>query len=64
VDVEREHILRNEEIVSRAGWTPFDGCRVQGRPVMTFLRGDLIAKQGEVVVDPGVGRFAARSQAL
>jgi hypothetical protein len=31
---------------------------------MTFLRGNLIAKQGEVVVDPGVGRFAARSQAL
>jgi hypothetical protein len=31
--------------------------------VMTFLRGALIAKHGEVVVDPGVGRFAGRSQA-
>jgi hypothetical protein len=41
----------------------FDGLRVQGRPVMTFLHGTLIAKYGEVVVDPGVGRFAGRSQA-
>jgi dihydroorotase-like cyclic amidohydrolase len=63
IDVEQEHTLRNEDIVSKAGWTPFDGLRVQGRPVMTFLRGTLIAKQGEVVVDPGVGHFAGRSQA-
>jgi dihydroorotase-like cyclic amidohydrolase len=63
VDVEQEHTLRDEDIVSKAGWTPFDGLRVQGRPVMTFLRGTLIAKQGEVVVDPGVGHFAGRSQA-
>jgi dihydroorotase len=62
VDAEQEHTLRDEDILSKAGWTPFDGRRVQGRPVMTFLRGNLIAKQGEVVVDPGVGRFAARSQ--
>jgi dihydroorotase (multifunctional complex type) len=63
VDLEQEHTLRNEDIVSKAGWTPFDGRRVQGRPVMTFLRGTLIAKHGEVVVDPGMGRFAGRSRA-
>jgi dihydroorotase (multifunctional complex type) len=63
VDLEQEHTLRNEDIVSKAGWTPFDGRRVQGRPVMTFLRGNLIAKHGEVVVDPGMGRFAGRSRA-
>jgi allantoinase len=62
VDVEQEHTLRNEDIVSKAGWTPFDGRRVQGRPVMTILRGNLIAKHGEVVVDPGVGRFAGQSR--
>jgi dihydroorotase (multifunctional complex type) len=63
VDLEQEHTLRNEDILSKAGWTPFDGRRVQGRPVMTFLRGTLIAKHREVVVDPGMGHFAGRSRA-
>jgi allantoinase len=60
VDPEEEHVLKNENIVSKAGWTPFDGRRVKGRPVMTFLRGDLVAERGEVVADPGVGSFVAR----
>ncbi|MGB3683893.1 MAG: dihydroorotase family protein [Rubrobacteraceae bacterium] len=60
VDPEEEHILKNEDIVSKAGWTPFDGCRVKGRPVMTFLRGDLVAAYGEIVVDPGIGHYVTR----
>ena len=60
VDPEEDHVLKNENIVSMAGWTPFDGRRVKGRPVMTFLRGALIAERGGVVADPGVGRFVAR----
>ena len=39
VDTEQEHILSNDTIVSKAGWTPFDGRRVKGRAVMTMLRG-------------------------
>ena len=62
VDMDDQYVLRNDNIISKAGWTPFDGCRVQGRPVMTFLRGELIAKHGEVVVDPGMGRFTGRSR--
>lgn len=60
VDPEEEHILKDEDIVSKAGWTPFDGCRVKGRPVMTFLRGDLVAAYGETVVDPGIGHYVTR----
>lgn len=60
VDLEEEHILKNEDIVSKAGWTPFEGRRVKGRPVMTFLRGNLIAETGDVVAYPGMGNFTAR----
>lgn len=60
VDPEEEHTLKNEDIVSKAGWTPFEGRRVKGRPVMTFLRGDLVAERGQVVADPGMGSFVAR----
>jgi len=60
VDTEQEHVLSNENIVSKAGWTPFDGRRVKGRPVMTMLRGQVVAENGKVTVEPGIGRFTAR----
>ena len=60
VDPEEDHVLKNEDIVSRAGWTPFDGRRVKGRPVMTLLRGHLVAERGHVVAAPGLGDFVTR----
>jgi len=60
VDVDEEHTLRNEEIISKAGWTPFDGRRVKGRPVLTMLRGEVVAKDGKVVAEPGTGTFTTR----
>lgn len=60
VDPDEEHVLRDENIVSKAGWTPFDGLGVKGRPVITFLRGALVAERGDIVADPGTGRFVAR----
>jgi dihydroorotase (multifunctional complex type) len=60
VDTEQEHVLKNENIVSKAGWTPYDGRRVKGQPVMTFLRGTTVAEKGEVVAEAGGGRFVAQ----
>jgi len=60
VDTEQEHILSNDNIVSKAGWTPFDGRRVKGRPVMTMLRGRVVAENGKVTSEPGGGCFTTR----
>jgi dihydroorotase (multifunctional complex type) len=60
VDTEQEHVLSNDNIVSKARWTPFDGRRVKGRPVMTMLRGQVVAENGEVAAEPGGGRFVIR----
>jgi len=60
VDTEQEHILSNDNIVSKAGWTPFDGRRVKGRAVMTMLRGQVVAENGKVTAEPGGGRFVIR----
>ena len=60
VDTEQEHILSNDNIVSKAGWTPFDGRRVKGRAVMTMLRGQVVAENGKVAAEPGGGRFVIR----
>jgi dihydroorotase (multifunctional complex type) len=57
VDMEDERVLRNEDVVSKAGWTPFDGYLIKGRPVTTILRGEVVAEEGEVAAEPGCGRY-------
>lgn len=57
VDMEAEKTLKDEDVVSKVGWTPYAGRKVKGVPVMTFVRGRLIARDGEPVVEPGWGEF-------
>jgi dihydroorotase (multifunctional complex type) len=42
-----ERTLRNEDVLSKAGWTPFHGRRVRGQVARTYLRGMLVAEEGK-----------------
>jgi allantoinase len=57
VDLTAERILRDEDMVSKAGWTPYAGRRVRGLPVRTYVRGRLVAAEGKPVGEPGWGQF-------
>jgi dihydroorotase len=48
VDLKRQTTITNAWIASRAGWTPYDGMRVMGWPVGTFLRGSRVMWEGEL----------------
>lgn len=54
VDLKREETITNKWIASRAGWTPYDGVKVKGWPVGTFVRGRRVMWQGEVTA-PSTG---------
>lgn len=60
VDMDRERTLRDEDIVAKCGWTPFDGLTIQGVPETTLVRGTPIVRDGEVVGEPGYGEFVPR----
>ncbi|HEU5348918.1 MAG TPA: amidohydrolase family protein, partial [Ktedonobacterales bacterium] len=60
VDPSATYTLRNEDVYSKAGWTPYDGVQVTGRPVMTLVRGTVVADHGKITAEPGVGRFTRR----
>ncbi|MDQ7842240.1 MAG: dihydroorotase family protein [Armatimonadota bacterium] len=64
VDMSQERVLRDEEILSKAGWTPYAGRRVRGRPVATFVRGRRVAADGRPVGEPGWGQWLRRVPAL
>lgn len=42
VDMDAEYTLRNEDIVSRCGWTPFDGKQVRGMVETTIVNGNVV----------------------
>jgi dihydroorotase len=54
VDLKREETITNKWITSRAGWTPYDGMKVKGWPVGTFVRGRRVMWQGELLT-PSTG---------
>lgn len=60
VDMHKQWTIKNETILSKAGWTPFEGTTVTGKAQMTFVRGQLVADNGKIVADPGAGKLFAR----
>ena len=57
VDLGTQHVIEDRSMLSRAGWTPYHGRSVHGRPVMTLVRGRVVARDGAVVARPGTGRL-------
>jgi dihydroorotase len=52
VDLAAADTLRDEAVASRCGWTPYHGHRVHGLPRATILRGELVARDGQLLGDP------------
>jgi dihydropyrimidinase len=42
-------------------YTPYEGWRLKGYPVLTMLRGRVIAREGQFIGEPA-GRFLARAK--
>jgi dihydroorotase len=49
VDLKRSQTIANSWVASKAGWTPYDGMKVTGWPVGTFVRGAKVMWEGELV---------------
>jgi dihydropyrimidinase len=59
-DDDRRETVSQERLHSRAGYEPCEGMEVIGWPVATFSRGELIARNGEIVAKPGRGQLLRR----
>ncbi|MFC7299557.1 dihydroorotase [Herminiimonas aquatilis] len=49
VDLKAQREISNRWIASVVGWTPYDGMRVTGWPVATFIRGQTVMQQDEMI---------------
>ena len=55
VDLKARRTIRNADMASRVGWTPFDGMQATGWPMAAIIRGRTVMRDGEVAA-PGEGR--------
>ena len=56
-DVDRQWLVRREDLLSRHPWTPLEGKILRGKVVRTIRRGQTIYADGRLSADPGSGRF-------
>jgi allantoinase len=57
VDPTREATINADMMFSKCGWTLYDGMKMKGAPVMTFVRGTQVFNEDRTTVKPGHGTF-------
>lgn len=57
VDINRKHKIDSSRFLSKAKYSPFDGWKVRGKPTKTFVNGQLVMDEGEIVAKPGTGQI-------
>lgn len=61
-DPKKEVTLTNAMMHHAGDYTPYEGKRVTGYPVQTYLRGKLVFRDGDLVGPIGGGEFLAREE--
>jgi dihydroorotase-like cyclic amidohydrolase len=57
VDLDKEVVPSDEKTYTKVGWTPYLDWKFIGGPVLTMLRGTVVAKDGKVTGERGFGRY-------
>ena len=49
VDLKARHVIRDEDMATKSGWTPFNAMTLTGKPVGTIIRGRRVMWEGEIL---------------
>ncbi len=52
IDLNKSIEIKNENIQSKCGWSPFDGYKFKGTPVATIVNGKIKMKNGKILGEP------------
>ncbi|MCC3864815.1 dihydropyrimidinase [Terrisporobacter petrolearius] len=63
-DENKEVTLTKDVLHENVDYTAFEGIKVNGYPVMTLSRGDVIAKDGEYIGENNRGEFIKRGKSI
>lgn len=57
LDVEKERVVKADELHYKVGWSPFEGLRLAGWPCHVIVSGRPVIVDGELVGKPGFGKY-------
>ena len=57
IDLKKESVVPEDPVYSGSDLSPFEGWKIKGWPILTMLRGSVVAKDGKIVGKRGYGRF-------
>ena len=57
VDLDKEYTLSIDDLHSNSDFSPYDGWRLKGAPVLTMVRGEIIVEDGVLKGKKGHGKF-------
>ncbi len=60
IDLNKKMVIKTDTLHQRADWTPFEGMRLKGVPVLTMVRGNIVVKDRDVWGKEGHGKFYPR----
>lgn len=52
VDLNLEKEVRNENLFTKCGWSPFHGWKLKGWPIITVVNGKVVFENGRIVKSP------------
>jgi dihydroorotase len=58
VDLQTEYEVRDEDVLSLIGWSPYAGRKFKAKPVRTLVRGTTVYVDGKVIGQKGFGHHA------
>ncbi|MCK5551890.1 MAG: dihydroorotase family protein [Deltaproteobacteria bacterium] len=59
VDMKAKKTIREDEVLSKVNFTPWEGYDVTGIPVCTIVRGNIVMQDGKIVGKKGYGEYIA-----
>lgn len=56
IDEKQEYTITNSNLVTRCGWSPFEGYKVKGKVLKVVLHGKKVMENGIILAKPGSGK--------
>ena len=62
IDPQKEVIMTNSLLHSQADYTPYEGMKIKGYPIVTISRGEILWQDGKFSGRPGRGKWIFRKR--
>ncbi|MCP1225127.1 dihydroorotase family protein [Sebaldella sp. S0638] len=53
VDTNEKWIVKKEDLLSKCGWSPYEGWELKGKNVLTIVNGNIVYKDGKIFENKG-----------